>query len=158
LLFEIKTLAFAADQPRLASSQSSASTILLRFAMFAKLSALLLAASMGLLGLTLASPAWAHAHLVKSTPAAGGTVAASPTEVRLKFSEGVEPRFSGVTIAGPAGEAIATGKPGVDPVDANTLVVSIGEKLKPGLYKVTWHAVSVDTHKTQGGFQFTVEP
>jgi methionine-rich copper-binding protein CopC len=126
--------------------------------MLAKLSALLLAAFIGLLALMLTSPAWAHAHLVKATPAAGGTVAASPTDVRLTFSEGVEPRFSGVTIAGPAGEAIATGKPGSDPVDASTLVVPIGEKLKPGVYKVTWHAVSVDTHKTQGGFQFTVQP
>ena len=24
--------------------------------------------------------------------------------------------------------------------------------LKPGIYKVTWHAVSVDTHRTQGSF------
>jgi methionine-rich copper-binding protein CopC len=30
--------------------------------------------------------------------------------------------------------------------------------LKPGLYHVTWHAVSVDSHRTEGGYTFTVTP
>ncbi len=40
-----------------------------------------------------ATAAYAHAQLEKATPSVGGTVA-SPAEIRLKFSEGVEPRFS----------------------------------------------------------------
>ncbi|MFZ0396695.1 MAG: copper resistance protein CopC [Methyloceanibacter sp.] len=28
--------------------------------------------------------------------------------------------------------------------------------LRPGHYSVTWHALSVDTHKTQGSFSFQV--
>jgi methionine-rich copper-binding protein CopC len=28
--------------------------------------------------------------------------------------------------------------------------------LKPGVYSVKWHAVTADTHRTQGAFTFTV--
>jgi len=38
------------------------------------------------------------------------------------------------------------------------LIVKIAAPLPPGLYKVTWHAVSVDTHRTQGDFSFSVKP
>jgi methionine-rich copper-binding protein CopC len=31
-------------------------------------------------------------------------------------------------------------------------------KLPPGKYTVTWHVTSVDTHKTEGQFHFTVGP
>jgi methionine-rich copper-binding protein CopC len=30
--------------------------------------------------------------------------------------------------------------------------------LKPGRYRVTWHAVSVDTHRTEGKYNFLVVP
>ena len=47
-------------------------------------------------------PAFAHAQLEKATPAVGGTVA-SASEIRLEFSEGVEPKFSKVSVTGPGG-------------------------------------------------------
>ena len=105
-----------------------------------------------------ATAAFAHAQLLKAVPAVGGAVTASPKEIRLKFSEGVEPHFSGLALAAASGEAIATGKPAVDPADDSTLIVPIGQTLRPGVYKVSWHAVSVDTHHTQGSFEFTVQP
>ncbi len=40
-----------------------------------------------------ATSAFAHAQLEKATPAVGGTVA-SASEIRLEFSEGVEPKFT----------------------------------------------------------------
>lgn len=105
-----------------------------------------------------ATAAFAHAQLLKAVPPVGGTVTASPKEIRIKFSEGVEPHFSGIMLATEAGDAQPTGKPGVDPADASVLIVTIGRPLKPGVYTVTWRAVSVDTHKTQGRFNFTVAP
>jgi methionine-rich copper-binding protein CopC len=30
--------------------------------------------------------------------------------------------------------------------------------LRPGTYRVSWHAVSIDTHRTEGAFTFTVKP
>jgi copper resistance protein C len=105
-----------------------------------------------------ASAASAHALLQKAIPAVGGTVSASPTEIRLKFSEGVEPHFSGIALTTQAGAAVPLGKPSVDPADNSTFIAPITQPLKPGVYTVTWHAVSVDTHKTQGSFEFTLQP
>ncbi len=104
------------------------------------------------------SAAFAHALLKKATPAVGGTVAASPSEIRLTFSEGVEPSFSGITLVAQAGASVPLGKSSVDPNDPATLITPLSEPLKPGVYIVHWRAVAVDTHKTQGAFQFTVQP
>jgi copper resistance protein C len=100
----------------------------------------------------------AHAQLQKAAPAVGGVVTAPPKEIRLNFSEGVEPRFSGVELQAADGHAIGTGVASVDPADKSILIVPIGSTLPPGSYKVSWHVVSVDTHKTQGSFTFDVKP
>ncbi|ACK49441.1 copper resistance protein CopC [Methylocella silvestris BL2] len=101
-------------------------------------------------------PASAHAMLESATPAVGATVTTAPTEIRLTFSEGVEAKFSGVQVTTAAGAAVKSGKPALDPADKKTLVIPISDALAPGIYKVKWHVVSVDTHKTQGAFSFTV--
>ncbi len=104
-----------------------------------------------------ATAAYAHAQLQKATPAVGGTVA-SASEIRLKFSEGVEPRFSGVTLTAANGSKAPLGRPKVEHGDKSVLIVPIAKPLAPGVYTVHWHAVSVDTHHTQGDFSFTVKP
>jgi methionine-rich copper-binding protein CopC len=100
--------------------------------------------------------AFAHAQLEKATPAAGGTVA-PPNEVRLEFSEGVEPRFSAVKLTAANGAAVALGAATVEAGRQNVLIVPIAKPLSSGVYTVHWHAVSVDTHHTQGTFEFTVK-
>ncbi|MBV9568851.1 MAG: copper homeostasis periplasmic binding protein CopC [Hyphomicrobiales bacterium] len=110
------------------------------------------------LSLALSTSAMAHAVLVKAVPPVGGTVSAAPSEVRITFSEGVEPRFSKIAVAAADGRAVETGAASVDPANPATLIVPLKSTLQPGSYKVTWHAVSVDTHSTQGNFSFTVKP
>jgi copper resistance protein C len=102
------------------------------------------------------SAAFAHAQLEKATPAVGGTVA-SPSEIRLEFSEGVEPKFSKVSVTGPGG-AVPLGAAKTDAGNPAVLIAPISKALPPGVYKVHWQAVSVDTHHTQGTFEFTVKP
>lgn len=104
-----------------------------------------------------ATTAFAHAQLEKATPPVGGTVA-SATEIRLTFSEGVEPRFSKVTVTGRGGAAVSLGAATTEPDNQAVLIVPIAKALGAGIYKVRWQAVSVDTHHTQGTFQFTVKP
>ncbi len=101
--------------------------------------------------------AFAHAQLEKATPPVGGTVA-SASEIRLEFSEGVEPRFSGVTLTSPGGANVPLGQPKVEGSDQHVLVAPIANALTAGAYTVRWHVVSVDTHHTQGTFKFTVKP
>lgn len=38
------------------------------------------------------------------------------------------------------------------------LLVLAVARLGPGRYRVTWHVVSVDTHPTEGVFDFEVKP
>jgi len=109
------------------------------------------------LGFTLlATQAFAHAQLQKATPPVGGTVA-SPSEIRLEFSEGVEPKFSKVSLTGPGGAAVPLGAAATAPSNQAVLIVPISKPLSPGAYTVHWQAVSVDTHHTQGTFEFTVK-
>ncbi|WP_085583423.1 MULTISPECIES: copper homeostasis periplasmic binding protein CopC [unclassified Pseudomonas] len=99
------------------------------------------------------SQAFAHAHLKSQVPAADSTVAA-PTELRLKFSEGVETTFTKVTITRDG--APVTVKPLTTEDDKKTLIVTPEAPLTAGEYKVEWHAVSVDTHNSEGAYQFKV--
>jgi hypothetical protein len=112
-------------------------------------------ALLGLATFALASHAYAHAMLERASPPAGGEASVSPPELDLTFSEGVEPLFSTVEVRNAAGATIAAGKPHTAPGNDRRLVVDL-PKLSPGIYTVIWHATSVDTHKTEGSYRFTV--
>jgi methionine-rich copper-binding protein CopC len=103
-----------------------------------------------------ATSAFAHAQLQKSTPPVGGTVV-SPSEIRLEFSEGVEPKFSGLTLTSAGGASVPLSAAKTEEGNAAVLIVPVAKPLSPGVYTVHWHAVSVDTHHTQGTFDFTVK-
>jgi len=103
-----------------------------------------------------ATQAFAHAQLEKATPAVGGTVA-SASEIRLEFSEGVELKFTKVSLTGPGG-AVPLGAAKTEPGNQAVLIAPITKPLAAGVYTVHWHAVAVDTHHTQGTFEFTVKP
>jgi methionine-rich copper-binding protein CopC len=104
----------------------------------------------------LALQASAHAFLKTATPAVGSTVAQSPGQVVIDFTEGVEPRFSTIAVEDSQGKPVATGTPHLVGGDTH-LAVDI-KPLPPGTYTVVWHATATDTHKTQGKFTFTVQP
>jgi len=102
--------------------------------------------------------AFAHAFLDHAAPGVGSTVSGSPGELTLSFTQGIAVAFAHVEIASAEGGKIAAGKPVADPSDPAVLHVKLEKPLKPGAYKVTWQVVSVDTHRTQGTFKFTVAP
>jgi copper resistance protein C len=101
----------------------------------------------------LATMAQAHAMLDHASPAVGSSVSASPSVIRLWFTEALEPRFSGAEVTGPSGNRVGGGAS----VSGNQLSVSVPH-LAPGTYRVHWHVISVDTHKTEGSFTFEVKP
>jgi hypothetical protein len=118
-------------------------------------SKLLLVAS--LLSLTALAPrAFAHAFPDHAQPAIGSTVSPAPHEVKIWFTQKLEPAFSKLDVHDATGAAIDQGDAAVDPQDATLLHVSL-KPLAAGTYKVHWHAVSVDTHVTDGNFTFTVK-
>jgi methionine-rich copper-binding protein CopC len=103
-----------------------------------------------------ASAALAHAQLTSSTPANGAS-SVSPTAISLTFTETLNLKFSGITLAGPGETANATGSPRLSQGD-KTLAVPVEKPLQPGTYRVDWHVLSNDGHKTKGSFSFTVTP
>lgn len=115
-----------------------------------------LAVCLGLLLAFGAGEVLAHAFLDRAVPAVGGSVAASPTEVRLFFTEAVVPQFSAIEVTGAGGAPVAAGKPVQDPADKTSLTLPIRQPLPPGAYTVKWHVASVDTHRSQGSFSFSV--
>jgi hypothetical protein len=115
-----------------------------------KLLSLVFVAALAVPGLALA-----HAHAVKTTPAANASVR-TLTEIHVDFSEPVNPAFTGLEIIGADGKALPAGKPVFDAKHLSMRMPVAG--LKPATYKVKWHAVSGDTHRSEGAFNFTVEP
>jgi methionine-rich copper-binding protein CopC len=96
--------------------------------------------------------AQAHAFLDHATPLVGSTVRNPPHEVTLSFTQNLEPAFSNVQVTDASGARVDQGKA---QVSGNTMRIGL-KALKPGAYRVRWHALSVDTHTTEGSFSFTV--
>jgi len=90
-------------------------------------------------------------------PAVGSTVHGSPPQVKLWFTQRLEPAFSSVQVLDRSNKRIDAGDARVDAGDRTLLVVSVGQ-LSPGSYRVKWRVVSVDTHVTEGDFNFDVAP
>ncbi len=103
-----------------------------------------------------AQAASAHAFLDHAQPRVGSHVKVSPHHVIIWFTEAVEPLFSRIQVFNSAGKEVDNknthrlhGKKAV-------LVVTV-PTLPPGRYKVVWHVVAEDTHKTHGDFKFWVK-
>src|SRR5215472_17822954 len=96
--------------------------------------------------------ALAHAALHHASPEAGSTVSESPHEVTLTFTDTLEAAFSSADVTDSSGMRVNEGKSQV-----NGNMIRIGLKtLSPGSYRVHWRAVSVDTHRSEGSFTFSV--
>lgn len=105
--------------------------------------------------LAAASPARAHALLQAASPPVGSEVPSSPATITLDFSEAVEPRFSTVTVSAADGSRVDKRDLHTAPDDPKRLVLGL-TRLADGIYTVVWHAISVDTHKTEGSYHFTI--
>ena len=107
-----------------------------------------------LLAIATPTAALAHAHLVSSSPAVGAIVS-PPASLEMTFSEGIElglSKFELTSGNGPVdGVAVAFGG------DNKTVKLHLKTSLPAGDYMVHWHVVSVDTHRTEGTFSFSVK-
>jgi copper transport protein len=101
-----------------------------------------------------ASPAGAHAILLRTEPSPQTTLSSAPAAVRLDFSEPVEVAFGAVRVFDVDGTAVDGGP--VRRAQGNRQVSVALPRLNDGTYTVTWRAVSDDGHPVSGGFQFYV--
>jgi copper resistance protein C len=109
-----------------------------------------------ILFLTIQSSAWAHAFLDHANPKVGSTVTNSPAVIKIWFTQQLEPVFSSIKVQDTQGNEVDKKDVHLDDKDKTLLIVSLPQ-LPDGTYLVTWHVVSVDTHRTQGSFKFTVK-
>ena len=108
---------------------------------------LLLAVSVG--------AAAAHADLVESDPADGGTIQ-TPALLTATFNEALDPDASSIVVRNAAGDEVASGS--VDEENASLMTVALPD-LPPGDYTVRWTAVTPDDQGvTRGTITFTVTP
>jgi copper transport protein len=107
--------------------------------------------------LALPASAWAHAALLRTEPVASRTVNAAPGEVRLTYSEPVEPRFAIVSVTDADGTQVTAGAPARAPGSPQTLVTPL-RRVPEGWYLVFWRVISADGHPVRGAFTFAVGP
>jgi copper transport protein len=108
--------------------------------------------------LALPAAAWGHAALLHTVPQANVQLNRPPTEVRLTYSEAVEPRFAVVSVTNAAGHSQTAGSPRRAATDPKTLVVPLKPNIAEGWYLVYWRVISVDGHPVRSAFEFAVGP
>jgi len=93
----------------------------------------------------------AHAFLDFAIPRVGSTVASSPGQITLHFTQRLEAKFSKAEVRNAAGARVDQGVS----ISGTVMRVSI-KALAAGTYRVHWRVLSVDTHTTEGSFSFHV--
>ena len=115
-------------------------------------------------GLFLAFVAWvlgvalalAHSGLQRAEPPVESTLKRPPKELKLYFSERLEPGYSRVRVEDGQGARVDRDDSRVDRSNPLLLRVTL-PPLAPGTYTVIWRVLSVDSHITEGRFMFRVE-
>jgi copper resistance protein C len=115
-------------------------------------------------GLFLALVAWAlgvgfalaHSGLQRAEPPVESTLKRPPKELKLYFSERLEPAYSRVRVEDGQGARVDRDDSRVDRSNPLLLRVTL-PPLAPGTYTVIWRVLSVDSHTTEGRFTFRVE-
>ena len=101
----------------------------------------------------------AHARLVRSAPADGASLPATPAQLTLCFNELLERQFHAIELEAEPGPGRPPRPlqlaPVLDPRDGTCLTART-PALEPGPYVVRWRVVSRDGHATRGLIRFRV--
>jgi copper transport protein len=107
--------------------------------------------------LALPAAVWGHATLIATQPQSSGTLAQPPKEIRLTYSERIEPRFAVISVTDAGGNQQISGSPARTADDPNTIFVPLN-RISQGWYLVWWRVISADGHPVRGAFTFAVGP
>ncbi|MBI1278362.1 MAG: hypothetical protein GC179_09565 [Anaerolineaceae bacterium] len=98
----------------------------------------------------------AHANLVRAEPAPNSVLDAAPVEIRMWFSEPLEPTFSKINLRDKEGNILNTPVTQIDPNDPTQMSMAPGA-MPDGLYTVVWRALSsADGHPTLGSYPIVI--
>lgn len=94
----------------------------------------------------------AHALLDHADPRVGSIVTEVPRQVSLSFTQNLEAAFCTMEVTDASGQRVDEGTPHVE---GDVMSVPL-RTISPGIYRVKWRVLSVDTHMTEGAFSFEV--
>jgi methionine-rich copper-binding protein CopC len=114
-----------------------------------------LSRALAILLAVLSASAHAHAFPDHANPAADASLTSLPDKIQIWFNSPLEPLFSHVSVKDAAGKIISKNDH-IDQNDTKLLMAELQAKGK-GSYHVYWNVVSVDGHRTQGDYAFTVQ-
>src|SRR3954469_9112596 len=103
------------------------------------------------------SSAAAHTALVRSDPVAGAHLGATPSVVRLSFTERPDPSLSRIDVVDAAGHVRQHGRAATAAGDPRTLAVAVA-RLPRGSYTVRYRVIADDGHPADGTLTFGVSP
>lgn len=112
------------------------------------------AVACGVLSLVYCVAASAHSQLLRAEPPIGGEIAAPPHELRLQFSEPIEPAFLALRLTV---DGVAVDDLGPPVFSEDKRIVRISVPTRTGeRYEVEWGVLSRDGHWTKAHYQFMV--
>ena len=98
---------------------------------------------------------YAHARLLRSTPAANAKLEVPPSNLTLWFSEQPEIRFTTIQLVDSSGGPVALGA--VAKVrDASAVTIPVSGAMSRGRYTIVWRTAAADGHPSSGKVAFTV--
>ena len=103
-----------------------------------------------------ASAAVGHAVLQRAEPRVESKLKRSPEEVKLYFTEGLEPAYSSARVVNDRGQQVDRRDSRVDRANPVLLRVTL-PPLPAGTYRVMWRVLSIDADVTEGDFTFRIE-
>ncbi len=103
-----------------------------------------------------ATVAAGHAVLQRAEPRIESTLKRAPDEIKLYFTERLEPAYSSVRVVNDQNVQVDRQDSRVDRSNPALLRATL-PRLPPGTYKVIWRVLSIDADVTEGGFTFRIE-
>jgi copper transport protein len=102
-----------------------------------------------------ATPAFAHATLEETSPAAGQVLDKPPKSLTLGFNESVEVALGAIRVFNSKGERLEIGDASHPTGQQSRVQVDL-PNLDDDSYVVTWRVISSDAHPVRGAFTFQV--
>ena len=94
--------------------------------------------------------------LQRAEPRVESRLKRAPDEVKLYFTERLEPAYSAVRVLNDQGVQVDRGDSRVDRANPALLRATL-PPLPPGTYTVQWRVLSIDADVTEGSFTFRIE-
>jgi len=99
---------------------------------------------------------FAHARLVRSTPAANAKLDIAPSSLTLWFSEQPELRFTSIQLVDSGGSPVSLGAVSKAAGEVSAITIPVSGQMTRGGYTVIWRTAAADGHASSGRFSFTV--